>query len=288
MAIDSGLGVGLAGRLDILFSFAAPCAIILWSVGESVVIGPPGVAIRLTWLPFTPFFAAWQQIKRIDFVSHGKRTPSAAIHFRWALLPLTFTIHAKRYPNGLELLQTLRNEASARGIEITDWYSPDDAPLAAVALMAWGAMFSIAMQNYEDRLMRMYAALNFPLSRFNEIPAPILLASLYVASVACYGAALGVLSAFHQASFRPFLLALFLLIGVRMLPDPILHWLVCFAIYAILLARLQPVGPIETPTFPSDEKMQLAMNIVLLAPAIAGAAYGIGVLLACRRRRELM
>ncbi len=269
--------------VDLVFPFLVPCAIFVWSFGEGLAVDSRGIRLVIPAGDLSILAAPWKRIRRIDFVNHRNLAPSAVIHYRGRFgLPQSFAVHAEKYSEGSSAIRDIRTEARRRGVQTTDWHSPDEAPLVATLLVAAGALAIVYSLSIRSSLWGSFVDDLLPLARFHEIAAPSSLAVLHLGAAACFGAALGVLSAFHQAGPRPFLLALWLLIGVMTIPDPLLHWLSWMAVYAILIAR-PGQSPHDVVSILPSGQIELGMLLTGLAPLISGLAYVLGIVLTCRK-----
>jgi hypothetical protein len=286
MVSESVIGSLLTKALswfDLLIPFLAACAIFVWSLGEGLIVDSSGIRMLIPQVGLTPFKASWQRITRIDFVCHKVHAPAAVVHYRGLFgFPMTFSVHAKRYVQGEDAISDIRQLAGSNDVPTSNWYCSDNAPIIALVLIAIGLLLCVYSLDMQSTRWALFVHDRLPLNRFHEIAAPIPLALLYVASTVCFGAALGVLSAFHQAGPRPFLLVLWLALGIGFMPSPLLHWLVWIAVYGILLAR-SGQSPLEAVGIPPPGQLGAGIDIVSIAPLFSGLAYVLGLILACRR-----
>ncbi|MDQ2985708.1 MAG: hypothetical protein M3R13_03165 [Armatimonadota bacterium] len=272
-------------KIDLFLPFAAACAILLASLYETLIIDERGIRITLSGPGWTMFGTTWNRVSRIDIVRHNKKPSSAVIRRKWLLgLPLAFTAHSKRYENGETHIDRIVDEAEQRNIPVKHWYVSDNAPLLALALIAWGVMIGIYSYYLQTQSWIEFLPHGYPLDNFAQIADPVKYGAITVASACCFGAAFGVLSAFHQASPRPVLLAIWVVLASVAFPNSIIHWLVWMAVFHILIARrfLAPDDVVATPTM---AEWNLGMTMDGYAVIFSAIAYLIALMLVCRRIR---
>ncbi len=265
-------------------AFFAAAGVFVWVAAERLVINEGGVSLYLFRPKYCLFRASWAQVRRVDVVLHSKKPPSAVVHYRSRFrLPFSIGVHAKRYPNGPDVVQDLIRRAREGSIPVIELRSPDWMPAAAWLLILLGAASSIAMHGYSASLMQEMSATEFPIDRLDDLAGTRTLPLLYLMAPILMGVGLGLLSAYHMGGLRPILMGMWM-VGSTYLPDPLVHWLVWAAICAILIARQTPIQPYLTgPPVPSPEEWEMAFTIIRSGPMFAGIAYVLGVYLGCRR-----
>ena len=279
MPFDS---LGLFGAFDGVLSFFAAVAMLIALLNERAEVNDDGVRILLAPTGWTLFRAPWSRIKRIDIVSHQTKPPSASLRHSVFWIPVTFSVHARRYGNGAELIEQIRDHAREKGKRVQEWLVTDNAQWMAVALITWGCLAFVYMGVRQQLDWVEMSKTNYPPANFEAIAAPVYYGALSALAMSCFGAALGVLSAFHCASVRPFLLGLFLAAVAFVAPGHILHWLVWMAIYNIYMAipSQDPVYVVASPTW---QEWNWGMVLSGYAPVIGAVFYVIAVVLASRK-----
>ncbi|MCL6624074.1 MAG: hypothetical protein K6T17_05580, partial [Fimbriimonadales bacterium] len=262
------------------------CWLITWMTLR-VRVGSEGVVMKLAGLPFNLARVPWERMRRIDVIRHKKSSPSVVIHYatRWRL-PFSLNLSAKRYLEGEKLIETVETESSRREIPHLYRYSPDWVPGVAYAFLALAIGLNLSQYLLSNELWWRYIKDVIPFTRLDVIFAGVPLALLFAGSVLCFGLFLGLLSSFYRGGFRPALGGVWVVLSIQV-PNPLTHWFVWTAIYAIHKAQLWLVIPAPTIPAPSMAEMNFAFVTVALGPAIAGLGYVLGVISGCWRKPPL-
>lgn len=257
--------------------FLLSCGAILWPYTERMLVDDSGVRLFLFRPKYSMFFARWGKISFFDVVTHGKSLRSIVIHYRSRFrIPFTLGINARRYESGSAVTDSILENSAAKQIRRREWCSPTWTPLLGWIFIALGALAMFAERQYSTYLMGRFVESQNPAADVASLTAPIPLALLYIAAALFFGIGLGLFSAYQRGGARPVLMALWVAAS-RFIYDPLLHWLVCIAIYAILMAIPAPLTPPPTPTFPSYATLDLAFTLVQWGPIFAGLGYILGV-----------
>ncbi|MCB8933649.1 MAG: hypothetical protein M9921_05995 [Fimbriimonadaceae bacterium] len=283
---ESTLAALLAAGVDVLFAmlgvvpFVVCVGLILWLRYEQLTVDRGGVSLLV--LRFRPFFAPWDRIRSIDVVEHDRRPRSAIIAYRSRFfVPFSFGVHAKRYEDGETAIDAILAEADQRGVPVRRWRSPDRTVLFGWSAIGLGILLLVALEIESYRLMRGFFDPDF-VAHMDVLAGLFPLTSLHVASIVFVGLGFGLLSAHHRGGSRPVLLVL-LAIATHTFPDPILHWLVWIAIYAIVTARLSPLIIDPVAPHPTDAQWEIAYGFLQYASLFAVVGYYAGVSLGRRR-----
>ena len=171
--------------------------------------------------------------------------------------------------------------AEQRGVPIRPWLSPVRTLALGWATIALGLLCIVGQQLTSAALMRGTEHPAFP-ANMDRIAGVFPLTAFHVASLLFVGMGFGLLSAHHRGDSRPALLVL-LMIASQSFPDPIIHWLVWIATYAILTARLEPL--IQIPAVPNLPLWQweLAIDLLLVGALFIALGYYVGVVAGRRR-----
>jgi hypothetical protein len=279
MPFDS---LGMFGAFDGVLSFFAAVAILITLLNERAEVDEDGVRILLAPTGWTLFSAPWSRVKRVDVVRHETKPPSARLQQSVFWIPVTFSVHARRYVNGVELIEQIYKHAHEKGKRVQQWLVTDNAQWMAVALISWGCLAFAYVCSVQHLDWIEMSKTNYPPANFEAIASPVYYGILSCLAMACFGSALGVLSAFHCASVRPFLLGLFLAATAFVAPDNLIHWLVWIAIYHIYMAipGQDPTYVVSSPTW---QEWNLGMGLSGYAPVIAAVFYVVAVVLASVR-----
>ena len=149
----------------------------------------------------------------------------------------------------------------------------------AYALIACGAAVAVIHELSYARIWQPFFSPEFDMNNYWRIAAVGQTTAMTLVPVVLIGCGLGMLSAYHRAATRPYLMMLWMLIAFA-LPTPLIHWLVWIAIYAIDAATL---GTHSHTPIPNMVVWQNCFVIVSLVPAFAGASYLLGCIAGCRR-----
>ena len=275
--------ISLFGAFDGVLSFFASAAILIVLLNERAEVAENGVRIVLAPTGWALFKAPWKHIKRVEVVNHNSKPPSAVIKCRFlGFIPVAFTVHARRYSDGTAIVGQIAKEAQARQKTVANWYVTDNAFLMAVTLVAWGCFGIIYVRVTQHLDWVEMSKTNYPPANFEAIAAPVYYGVLNVLSLGCFGAALGVLSAFHCAGVRPFLVAMFLCALAFTAPDNIIHWLVWIAIFHIYMA-MPGQDPNTIVPHPTWQEWNLGMTLSSYAPVFAVGFYLLAVIAASKK-----
>lgn len=269
------------GSWDSALAFLAAFAIVVVRLNERVDVDEEGVRISLAQTGWSLFRLPWKRIRRVEIVRHPKSASTAVLKG----FPFSFSVHARRYRDGENVVDQIRNESKRRKILTAEWLVIDTAPWLAATMVAWGAMLIVYVQQAQFVDWAEFLKTNYPPADFDSIASPVRYGLLTALSTACFGTALGLLSAFHCAGVRPFLLALFVIACGAMLPGSIMHWLVWIAIFAIYMA-IPFQDPTSTVPSPSMSEWNLGMGLEDYAPLIGAGFYLLAVVLASKRLRS--
>ncbi|GIV01834.1 MAG: hypothetical protein KatS3mg015_0664 [Fimbriimonadales bacterium] len=272
------------GTLGPHLEFWIPAAIILGWLTMECVVDEDGVVVLLRGLGVRIAGLRWSEVKVVRLLLHGNRPPSAILLPKGIRFWRRFSVHGRHYANGSEAVSQLLGLAEKEGIPVERYYSSPWVPaLGYFAILAGWCLIRYEMHR-EITLGEWFLQDDFPLSRFDEFGAFVPLGAMTASSAALFGLGAGLLSAYHNASPRPFLLIL-LIAAVTSMPTPLLFWLVYFGIYAILLATPQPLVHLDTVKAPTPTEMMLGMNLVDWIPIFVGVGYLLGVWAGNRRAR---
>ncbi len=267
-----------------LCPFAFCAGLILWLWYERLTIDRGGVRLWVFRPRYSLFFAPWDRIRSIALVEHDRGARSAVIRYRSRfLMPFSLGVHAKRYVNGEAAIDELIEMAKQCGVPIRRWLSPCRIVALGWSMIALGPLLLIGQQLASVWLMRGFDDPEFP-THVDRLAGLFPLTALHAASILFVGLGFGMLSAHHRGGSRPVLLTL-LMIATLSFPDPIIHWLVWIAIYAILAARIGPITPLPAAPNPAVWQWELAFNVLLFGPAFAALGYYVGVTLGRRPAR---
>ncbi|GEM_PF-4513573 len=222
----------------------------------------------------------FERIKRCDLIFHNGNPDTAVIRARLlGFIPITFGIHAKHWQNGNQIVDQIRERCSALGITIGTWRSRRWTVWAAYGLIACGAVVALIHELSYVRLWQPFFSPQFDMNNYWQIAAVGQTTVMTLVPVVLIGCGLGMLSAYHRAATRPYLMMLWMLIALG-LPTPLLHWLIWMAIYAIYTAML---GIHQHAPTPNMIGWQNSFVLLSLVPAFAGASYLLGCIAGCRR-----
>lgn len=273
----------LPGDVSALAPFLAAAGLVLWSATERLLIDDDGITLFLFRPRYRIFHARWDRVRFLDVVRHGNKPPTVVVHYRSRLgLPFSLGVHPDRYDRPELVADRLLALAADRQVKGRSWTSSPWVVAFGVLSMVAGVLFIRAGREMSTNLMTRYVDGGVPTTDLAKLAALQPLTVLYLAAVASLGLGFGLHSAYHRGGARPILLIL-LLAGIQYVPDPLLHWLVVIAMYAILTAvqsipHLRGQGGIVS-TIPSLAEWETWMGLVKAAPAFAGAAYVVGVVL---------
>ncbi len=258
-------------------NFLIVCGFLVWVFTERLQADANGVRLFLFRPKYSMFFAPWRKMRFFDVVTHDKCLPSIVVHYRSRFkIPFKLGVNARRYESGVAVTDAILENPASKVIRRRGWRSPDWTPLIGWIFITLGALMILAQEFYSEYLMRRFVESQDPAADLASVTAPIPLSLLYIASALFFGIGLGLFSAYQRGVARPALMALWVAAS-RFIYDPLLHWLVCIAIYAILMAIPAPLTPPPTPTFPSYATLDLAFTLVQWGPIFAGLGYILGV-----------
>lgn len=263
-----------------LIPFAVCAGMVLWLRYERLTVDRGGVQLSVFRISF--FFAPWHRIRSIDVVEHDRHPRSVVLAYQSRFfLPFSLGVHAKRYLKGEEAIDAILLEAAQRGVPIRRWHSADRT--VALGWLAIGlGILLLVLHNFESvQLMRGFDDPDF-ITNMDVLAGLFPLTGLHVASILFVGLGFGFLSAHHRGGSRPVLLVL-LAIATHSFPDPIIHWLVWIAIYAIVTARLSPLIVFPVAPHPPDMQWEIAFGFFKYASAFVIVGYYVGVALGRRR-----
>lgn len=281
--IDSPLSSPSLINAGVWTRFTIATLFLLWRLTERVAISDEGIRLFLFRPKWTLWLAPWQPIKLIEFMRHGRQRVSATVHYRCRFRArISFGLNFGRYERSAEVCGRLEGAAIETGTPLAEMRSAVwIRPLAWIIVLS-GLGLSWIERLVSERLMLSCTVEPFPVQDFASISGLIPLTALYVGSLLVTGLGIGMLTGHDRG--RPQLLMLALWLGAsRSIYDPVLHWLVYIAIYAILSARIgtlivQPHVPIA-PYWQWD----LALTVLQWAPVAALIGYLVGVPIARRR-----
>lgn len=284
-AVTGWLEWGLLPVFGPHLNFWIPAAIAIGWLTMECVVDAEGVRIRLRGLGIRIAGLPWADVGALRLLLHGSRPPSAILLPTKGRFWKRFTVHGRHYEKGREAIAAVVGEAENRGIPIQRYYSSPWVPRLAYLCLLVAAGLMRYQYYRQIALMEWFLQDDFALGRFGELGSFVSLGMMTAIAAALVGWAAGLLSAYHNASPRPFLLALLILVSVG-LPTPDLFWLVYFAVYAILVSIVQPVVPLETVTPPSASEMNIGISLVQAVPLLVGVGYILGVWAGHRRARS--
>lgn len=263
--------------------FVSVAWLLMWTASRARV-NSEGLALKLVGLPFSLARVSWERIRRIDIVNHKRVPPALVIHYwtRWRM-PFSLSLPSQRYLGGDELIREIEKEATERKVRQIHRYSHDRVPWIAYGFLVSAIGIVLLQHFWVCELWMRYINDEIPISRLDKVFAGLPLAGLFAASVLFFGLYLGLLSSFYYGGFRPALVGAWVLAS-PIIPNPIPHWYVWFAMYAIHRAQLWIVMPAPEIGIPSWWEMNFAISIISLGPAIAGLGYVLGVLFGCGRK----
>jgi hypothetical protein len=223
---------------------------------------------------------SFDRIKRCDLVFHNGNPDTAVLRARtMGFIPITLGIHAKHWQNGYQIVDQIRERCSALGITIGTWRSRRWTVWAAYGLIVCGAIVALIHELSYVRLWQPFFSPQFDMNNYWQIAAVGQTTAMTLVPVVLIGCGLGMLSAYHRAAPRPYLMALWMLLALG-LPTPLLHWLVWIALYAIYTATLGFHRHAPTPNMIGWQNCFVLLSLV---PAFAGASYLLGCIAGCRR-----
>ncbi len=277
--------LGMSAGLDGVLSFFASVAVLITLLNERAEVDDEGVRITLAPTGWTLFRTPWSRVGRVDIVRHETKSPSATIRRSVLGIPIAFSIHARRYVNGEKLIDAIKSRAAAGGKRVQEWFVTDNAHLMAILLVACGTLAIVYMRTTQQMDWIEMSKTNYPPANFGSIASPLYYGFLQALAMACFGSALGILSAFHSAGFRPLLLVLYLLATRYITPDSVIHWLVWMAIFSMYLA-MPGQSPDTIVSHPTWQEWNWGMGLSDYAPVIGAGFYVLAVVLASRRLKS--
>jgi hypothetical protein len=266
---------------DSIVAFAAALAIVIVRLNERADIDERSVQITLGPTGWKLFRLPWKRIRRVEIIRRHGRPSSAVVKS----FPFTFALHAKRYQDGEKLVCDLQTIARRYNKPTNGWSVYSNAPWLAVVLVAWGFLVFVYCHWAQTADWMEFSKTNYPPANFEAIASPVRYGLLSALAAACFGTALGSLSAFHHAGVRPALLVLFVGALAYTLPGHTIHWLVWIAIFQIYMA-MRGQDPQSVVPHPSLSEWQWGMDLSEYAPIVGAIFYLLAVVLACRRIRE--
>lgn len=291
--IDELLGMNLLPTIPwsglvfrIWLPFFAAFGIVFWRMTERLSVGDEGIRLFLFRPRWTVWFAPWDRIRRITLMRHGGELASATVSYKTRFrFHYSFGVPFKRFLHPDGLAERLSGASVEIGAPVAALRSPRWMLIAGWLIVLAGIGLSWVERQVSQSLMERCMGDPFPEKEFSQLAGLFPLTALYLGSVFLSSVGVGMVTGYHRG--RPMLLPMALWLGAtRAIYDPVLHWLVYIAMYAILTARVGPVQPIPHVPFPPYWQWDLAYAFVQWAPLFALIGYLIGVPLARRRVRH--